>query len=64
MINLATKRLLVLPLLALTLGGCSWFSWLPWVDDDAKVDETKPAKLEPFEAEVRVSVQWQRKVGD
>ena len=29
-----------------------------------KVDETKPAKLEPFEAEVRVSVQWQRKVGD
>lgn len=64
MINLATKRLLVLPLLALTLGGCSWFSWLPWVDDEAKVDETKPAKLEPFDAEVRVSVQWQRKVGD
>ena len=50
--------------MAFVLGGCSWFSWLPWIDDAAKEDETKPAKLEQFNAEVRVTVQWQRKVGD
>ena len=43
---------LVSALLILTLGGCSWFSWLPWVDDDSAEDTSKPAKLLPFDAEV------------
>ncbi|HCY04217.1 MAG TPA: outer membrane protein assembly factor BamB [Gammaproteobacteria bacterium] len=60
----AMIRRSTLLVMTFVLGGCSWFSWLPWIDDDAKEDETKPAKLEPFNAEVRVSVEWQRKVGD
>ena len=57
------KRLLA-AIVILTLGGCSWFSWLPWVDDDTAEDATEPAKLQPFDAEVDVSVQWKRQVGD
>ena len=64
MSNFTTNRVFVLLLMAMALGGCSWFSWIPGVGDDSKADETKPAKLEPFDAEVRVSVEWQRKVGD
>ena len=60
----AMIRRSTLLVMTFVLGGCSWFSWLPWIDDDAKEDETKPAKLEPFNAEVRVSIEWQRKVGD
>ena len=51
-------------LIILTLGGCSWFSWLPWVDEDTTEDTTKPAKLQPFNAEVNVSVQWKRQIGE
>ena len=57
------KRLFA-AIVILTLGGCSWFSWLPWVDDDTAEDATEPAKLQPFDAEVDVSVQWKRQVGD
>ena len=57
-------RLLALVFMTFVLGGCSWFGWLPWVDGDAQEDETKPAKLQSFNAEVSVAVQWQRKVGD
>ena len=55
---------LVSALLILTLGGCSWFSWLPWVDDDSAEDTSKPAKLMPFDAEVDLSIQWKRRVGE
>jgi outer membrane protein assembly factor BamB len=64
MSNFTTNRGFALLLMAMALGGCSWFSWIPGIGDESKADETKPAKLEPFDAEVRVSVEWQRKVGD
>ena len=38
MSNFTTNRVFVLLLMAMALGGCSWFSWLPWVDDEAKVN--------------------------
>ena len=57
-------RLLALVFMTFVLGGCSWFGWLPWADGDSQEDETKPAKLQSFNAEVSVAVQWQRKVGD
>ena len=47
----------------LLLGGCAWFSWLPWVDAPKDKDDTKPAKLVDFDPEVRFKRQWGRKVG-
>lgn len=57
-------RWLLATLMIMSLAGCSWFSWLPWVDDDAEEDKTKPAKLQPLDAEVDLVVQWKRRVGD
>ncbi|MEM9743674.1 MAG: outer membrane protein assembly factor BamB [Pseudomonadota bacterium] len=48
-------------------GGCSWFSWLPFVggDDDAeRKASNKPAELERFDEELRVKQVWSRSVGD
>ncbi len=47
---------------ALLTGGCSWFSWLPWVDKKPDVDE--PAKLERFKAELKVDRVWGASIGD
>jgi len=49
----------------LFLSGCSWFSWLPWVDGDKKKDDEslKPAKLTKYEAEVTVERLWKASVG-
>lgn len=46
-------------------SGCSWFSWLPWVDGDKKKDEEtlKPAKLTRYEAEVDIRRKWSVRVG-
>jgi outer membrane protein assembly factor BamB len=57
-------RRCVLVLLTLTLAGCSWFSWLPWVDgkDDAK-KKLKPAELVKFDAEVSVNRVWRAGIG-
>ncbi|MEM1433440.1 MAG: outer membrane protein assembly factor BamB [Pseudomonadota bacterium] len=56
-----------LPLTALVLlGGCSWFSWVPFVggsDDEEKVS-TKPAELERIDDEVRIKPVWSTRVGD
>ncbi|MEM9620455.1 MAG: outer membrane protein assembly factor BamB [Pseudomonadota bacterium] len=52
---------LVLLMTTLLLGGCSWFSWLPWVDK--KEDLTKPAELVRFDAEVDIKREWRASIG-
>jgi len=49
----------------LLFSGCSWFSWLPWVDGDKKKDDAdlKPAKLTKYEPEIRVERRWKTGVG-
>ncbi len=49
----------------LLAGGCSWFSWLPWVDGGGKKDDAvlKPAKLTKYEAEVDIQRIWKAGVG-
>jgi len=44
------------------LAGCSWFTWLPWVDDE--VDPTEPSELVKFDAEIKVDRLWKKGVGD
>ena len=50
---------------AALLGGCSFFSFLPWVDEPGskKGKEDEPAKLVNFEAEADVDRVWRVKVG-
>ena len=58
-----TTRLLAVAA-ALFLGGCSFFSFLPFVDepaDDSK--EGEPTPLEAFEPEAVIDRQWRSKVG-
>lgn len=49
----------------LIFSGCSWFSWLPWVDGDKKKDNDslKPAKLTKYEPEIVVRKKWSAGVG-
>lgn len=58
-------KLLLPMLLLLAAGGCSWFSWLPWVDGgkDQGPDPLKPAALVEFEAEVRIRQLWRASIG-
>lgn len=35
-------RRILLVLLSFSLAGCSWFSWLPWVDRDEQKKQQKP----------------------
>lgn len=53
-------------LLALTVlaSGCSWFSWLPWVGDDDKKKADEPAELTKYDQEVRVKLEWSKKIGE
>ncbi|MBV1905742.1 MAG: outer membrane protein assembly factor BamB [Pseudomonadales bacterium] len=48
--------------LCLLLSGCSWFSWLPWVDEKSE-EVKKPAKLVSFKPSVRIAKQWSKKIG-
>lgn len=49
----------------LLCGGCSWFSWLPFVGDKETVKvSTKPADLVSFEAEATLKKVWSGTVGD
>jgi outer membrane protein assembly factor BamB len=41
--------------------GCSWFSWLPWVDK--KVDPDAPAELTSYKAEVKIDRIWGGSIG-
>ena len=52
-----------LAIVMLALAGCSWFSWLPWVDRDDAKKKLKPAELVKFDAEVRVNRVWRSSVG-
>ncbi len=59
----------LLVLLILSLGGCSWFSWLPFIDGGSKGDsdlkeKLKPAELERFSAEVDIQRLWRGSVGE
>ncbi len=49
----------------LLFSGCSWFSWLPWVDGDKKKDneELKPAKLTKYDPEININRLWKAGVG-
>ena len=58
------RRTVALVAVALALGGCAFFSFLPWVDkpkEDADTDE--PADLVDFDAEAAIDRLWGVKVG-
>ena len=57
------KRLDVAIVVAASLltGGCSLFSWLPWVDKTPKPDE--PAKLTSYKAQVDIRQRWGASIG-
>ena len=53
-------------LACLLLGGCKFFSFLPWVDtpqEKQEEDKDKPAELVDFEAEAQFDRLWRTKVG-
>lgn len=49
--------------LLVLLSGCSWFSWLPFIDEPDK-EANEPAELVKFKASVRISTEWSKKVGN
>lgn len=57
-------RSFTLVLGAALVSGCSWFSWLPFVDGPAQESKREPAKLERFDQEVRLEREWSSKIGD
>ena len=57
-------RVLVVASLALLVGGCGWFSWVPWIGDrDKGPDPMKPADLVDFVPEARIERLWRASVG-
>lgn len=60
-----TRNLALGSLCLLFMAGCSWFSWLPWVDGDKKKDSEslKPAKLTKYDPEVKIERRWSAGVG-
>ena len=56
------RNLSALVATALLCGGCSWFSWLPWVGDDKK-DPEAPAQLTDYRAEVKIDRLWGASIG-
>ena len=60
--SFALSAALLLP--AFLLAGCSWFSFLPWVDEkEKKVDADEPVELQDFDAEAKLVRLWRTKVG-
>ena len=47
--------------ITLLSAGCSWFSWLPWVDK--KADPDAPAELSSYKAEVKIDHLWGASIG-
>jgi outer membrane protein assembly factor BamB len=63
--NSAVRRALTLVAATMLLNGCSWFSWLPWVEDKGKKEDiAKPAKLVKFDAEIKVDRAWKSRIGE
>lgn len=63
--NSASLKFTSVLAVSLLLGGCSWFSWLPWIgggDDDKKADE--PAELVKFDPEVELTRAWKGRIGE
>lgn len=59
-----TRNLALATFCLLFAAGCSWFSWLPWVDGKKKAAEsTKPAKLTKYQPEVKIERRWRVSVG-
>lgn len=60
-----SARGLLLMVCASLMAGCAAFSWVPGIGEEKenKEDNTKPAKLVDFDAEVRLERQWKSKVG-
>ncbi|MFV2090395.1 MAG: outer membrane protein assembly factor BamB [Pseudomonadales bacterium] len=59
-----TRNLALAATFLLLFSGCSWFTWLPWVE--GKKDEgeiLKAAKLTRYEAEVNIKRLWKQSVG-
>ena len=61
--SVVRPRQLIMLALAFGMTGCSWFSWLPWVDRDEEKKKQKPAELVRFDAEVRVDRVWRASIG-
>lgn len=57
-----SSRVAIVVAASVLAGGCSWFSWLPWVDE--KVDPDEPAELTKYEAEVKIDRQWGARIGE
>ena len=61
----AWHRLPLLLIMVTLFSGCAAFSWIPGIgDDDDDEENTDPAKLVDFDAEVDIERQWKVKVGD
>ena len=60
----AVSRTVVVVAGAALLGGCSFFSFLPWIEGEPEdLKEGEPAKLVDFEAEADIDRLWRAKVG-
>jgi outer membrane protein assembly factor BamB len=57
-------RRFLLALMAVSMTGCSWFTWLPWVDEDEEAKKLQPAELVDFDPEVRINRVWRSSIGD
>jgi len=56
-------RSLTLLLAVFTVSGCSWFSWLPWVDGKEEAVKLEPVKLTRIDETVRVDRSWSASIG-
>jgi outer membrane protein assembly factor BamB len=60
-----TRNLTLAGACLLLASGCSWFTWLPWVDGKESEGEIlKPAKLTKYDAEVNIRQIWKKGVGE
>ena len=67
MTNVGRKRKFLLFVLPFLLGGCSWFTWLPGVEERDKKDKKEklePAELVKFEPEVTLKRLWRTSIGE
>ena len=57
-------RLLSIACLSMLVAGCSWFTWLPWVDENEEKKKDKPAELVKFDAEIKLDRVWRGSIGE